>query len=70
MMEILLARLDANHKELLAKIEAETEAIRAGTKAMRDRRMETIGMSGGKRGRPAKTRRRHDWNARSQPQMT
>jgi hypothetical protein len=34
------ARTDAKHKEVMAKIDAETKAIQAKTKAMRDKRME------------------------------
>jgi hypothetical protein len=36
----MLARLDANHKEIMNTIDAETEATRVETKATRDKRME------------------------------
>jgi hypothetical protein len=39
--EVMLARLDANHKEIMAKIDAETEA-------MRDKRMEASRNAGRK----------------------
>jgi hypothetical protein len=45
MMEILLARLDTNHK-MTENIGAETKAIRAETKAMRDKRMEATDLKG------------------------
>jgi hypothetical protein len=34
-------KAEANHKEMMAKIDAETKVILAKTKAMRDMRMET-----------------------------
>jgi hypothetical protein len=40
LQEKINAEMNANHKEMMAKIEAETEAIRTETKAMRDKRME------------------------------
>jgi hypothetical protein len=36
----MLARFNANHKEIMAKIDTEMEAIRAETKVMREKRMD------------------------------
>jgi hypothetical protein len=39
-LKAMLAEMNANMKSMLEKMEAETEAIRVETKAMRDKRME------------------------------
>jgi uncharacterized coiled-coil protein SlyX len=57
LQEQIIAEMNASHKEMMAKIDAETKAIRLERKAMRDKRMEA-NREDGKKGRPATKRRR------------
>jgi hypothetical protein len=41
MLSEMIAEMNANYKEMMAKIDAETKAIQEKTKTIRDKRMET-----------------------------